>query len=93
MAGEFGLVALGQTEQVVQHENLTVAVGSGADADGGNAQLIGDSRREFAGHRLQHHGECSGAFHGAGIAFQLARGVGGFALYVKATQRVNRLRG
>jgi len=48
-ADEFGRRRKGQVEQVVEDENLAVAVGTGADADGGYGQLDGNLRSYFAG--------------------------------------------
>src|SRR5690242_19941777 len=36
-----------QAQQVVQHQDLTVAVGSGADADGWDPQALGNDGGEF----------------------------------------------
>src|SRR5258707_1363650 len=48
LAREFGRLVEGETEQIVDDKDLAVAVGAGADADGGDAQLAGDLRGELA---------------------------------------------
>src|ERR1700722_13611225 len=41
---ELGGVAEGQTQHVVDHQNLSVAIGPGTDTDGGDAQFARDLR-------------------------------------------------
>src|SRR5580658_1832182 len=89
---EFRLVTNGETDQIVEHENLPIAIGSGADADGGNVELVSNAGGDFTRNGFQHNGKCAGRFDGASVAFELARSVSGFALHVKSTQSVDRLR-
>src|ERR1700750_188829 len=44
-ADEFGHVAAGQSEQIVDHEHLPIAARASADANGGNGQLLGNAGR------------------------------------------------
>ncbi len=69
----FGVWPASQADHIVQHEDLPVAVRARADANRGNAQLVGDLRRQFARHRFEHDGKCARRFHGARIANQAAR--------------------
>jgi hypothetical protein len=41
-------VALRQTQQIVEHQHLAVAIGPRTNADGGNTQLLGNARGNFA---------------------------------------------
>ena len=58
-ADKFGRRREGEADQIVEDENLAVAVGSGADADGGDGQLGGDFGSHFAGNAFEH--DSSGA--------------------------------
>src|SRR5277367_1123518 len=40
---EFRSMARGKTHEIVEDEHLAVAIGAGADADGGDAQLLRDA--------------------------------------------------
>src|ERR1700740_1046417 len=44
---KFRGLSKGQPQQIVDHEDLPVAVRTGSDADGGNAQLARDLRAKF----------------------------------------------
>src|SRR5580698_7304895 len=46
-----------QTEYVLEHENLAVAGHAGADADGGDRDLLGDAPPQRLGDRFKYHGE------------------------------------
>src|SRR6202030_554017 len=76
----------------VDDENWAVAVGAGADTDGGNAQLAGDLRGELAWHGFEDDGEGACGFDGTRVAQQLFRRVGGFALHAVAAERIHGLR-
>src|ERR1019366_9598404 len=45
----------GEVEEIVKDEDLPVAIGASADADGGNAGLCGDGGGEFARNRSEEH--------------------------------------
>ena len=46
-----------ESDHIVQHQDLPVAVRAGADADRGNVQLARDLRRQFARHGFEHDGK------------------------------------
>src|ERR1700688_2041714 len=60
LAREFRRLVESEPEQIVDDEDLTVAVRSSADADGGNTQLACDFRGEFARHGFEDDGESAG---------------------------------
>jgi hypothetical protein len=70
-ADELGGRREGEVEQVVEDEDLAVAVGAGADADGGNGELGGDLRGDFAGNAFEDDGACAGIGEGVGVGFEL----------------------
>src|SRR5262249_11964365 len=80
-----------EAEQIVQHENLAVALGAGADADSGDAEFAGDERRELAGDAFENNGEGPGGFHGSRVANELFGGIGRLAVNFKAAHGVQRL--
>ena len=49
-----------QSQQVVHHKDLAVAVGPRADADGGHADGPGDLRADRGGHALDNQAEDAG---------------------------------
>src|SRR3977135_1488509 len=65
---EFRLVAEAQSQQIVDHQNLAIAIRSRANADRGNPQLGRNSRREFPGDRLENDSERPSRFHRARIS-------------------------
>ncbi len=48
LARKLGCLVESEAEDIVHHQDLAVAVGAGANSDGGNAQLAGDLRGQFA---------------------------------------------
>src|ERR1700761_7902137 len=62
LTSEFRRSVEGEAEKIVGDENLAVAIGAGADADGGNSQLAGDLGGEFAGDGFEDYGESAGGF-------------------------------
>ena len=64
---EFRPVARGKADEIVEDEYLAVAIGSGADADRGNAQLFGDARGQLPRHGFEHDGKSARSFHGARV--------------------------
>src|SRR6267378_2911783 len=50
-----------QADQVMEYENLTVAMRACADADGRDGNALGDQARERRRHQLQHHPPAAGA--------------------------------
>src|SRR5580704_5492865 len=91
LARKFRRVADGESNEIVEDENLAIAVWAGADADGWNAELFGDARGEFARNGFEHHGECAGGFNSFCIALKLFRGVCSFSLDVKPAQSIDGL--
>src|SRR5882762_8221708 len=91
-AREFRSLVEGEAKHIVHYQDLAVAVRAGTDPDGGDAQLAGDLRGEFAGHGFENDGEGACGFHGAGVAQQLLGAIGGLALHAVAAQRVDGLR-
>ena len=83
----------GQVEQVVEDEDLAVAVGTGANADGGNGQLGGDLRGHFAGNALEHDGAGAGFGQGQRVGLELQHGLRGARLHAVAAHAMNALRG
>ena len=81
-----------QAEHVLEHQDLPVALGRGADADGRDRDALGDPRGERLGQRLEHDGE--GARLGDGLGIVLERRPFGAvaALRLEAAERVDRLR-
>ena len=82
----------GEVEEVVEDEDLAVAVGAGADADGGDAGLRGDAGGEFAGDAFEDDGDGAGVFERAGVGGEAVDGVEGLALHAIAAHAVDGLR-
>jgi hypothetical protein len=68
----------------VEHKNLAIAIGSGADADRWNAEFFGDAGGKLARDGFQNHRERPSGFHCFCIALKLLRGVDRFTLDVKS---------
>src|SRR5438105_9346977 len=51
---------VGESEDIVGDQHLSVALRTGANADGGNFQTRRNSRRQFRRYRFQHDGENAG---------------------------------
>ncbi len=75
----------------MQHQDLPVAVGAGADADGRYGHLPGDQTGHLPGYALEHDGEAAGVDQGAGVVEQGAGGLGLLALHPVAPESVHRL--
>jgi len=78
---EFRHWVKGQPQDVMQHQDLAVAIRPCSDSDRGNAQFTRNLRRQFARHRFQHHGKRAGGFHRSRIADQVFRGIPRFPLH------------
>jgi hypothetical protein len=80
-----------QAEKVLEDENLSIASGSCANADGRNAKSPGDLPREIGWDALEHHGESAQVFENGGLAKDLLGGVVASTLDTKASVGVNGL--
>src|SRR5262249_45149537 len=67
---ELGNEPIEETEDVVQYENLPVAVASGPDADRRDRQAEGDLRREVERYAFEDDREGAGVLNGEGIREQ-----------------------
>jgi hypothetical protein len=76
----------------VQHQHLTRALRTRADADGGNAQLLRHVCGEQRGDCFHHDELRARVLHGERVAQQLVRARFGLALHLEAPERVHRLR-
>src|SRR5262249_14115589 len=74
--------------QVVRHQDLAVAAGAGADADGRNLHGGGYFRGQLRGHALHDDGKGPGFLGGQGIVQDL----GLVALHAEAAETADRLR-
>src|SRR5262249_18523853 len=86
---ETGMKLLKQTQEIVRDEDLPIAAGAGADANGRDVHGFGDFPGQFRRQTLEHDREGSRLFDGAGI-FKKPDGV---ALDAKSSQAMNGLRG
>ena len=91
-SSELRLVANGEAHEIVENENLSIAIGARADADGRDAELLGNPSGKFARHRFQHDRKCACGLDGSRVALELARSVSGFALNVESAECVYGLR-
>src|SRR5574337_170466 len=85
--------AIKESKQIVQHQDLTVAVRPGADPDGGYRQSAGDDLSERTGNRLKYNGEGPCLLKRQGVLKDAARGVEPFPLHLQSFPQDSRLRG
>ncbi len=71
-ADEFGRRRKGEIHEIVEDENLAVAIGTGADADRRNGERGGDGRGGFAGNAFENDGAGAGVSEREGIGLKLA---------------------
>lgn len=90
-ADEFGVEAGIESEEVVKNEYLAVGVDAGADADGGNAEGVGDIAGQIGGQAFEHQAEATGGFGGARLTEQIGGGGLGTALDFIAAEGVDGL--
>src|SRR5712664_3774755 len=81
-----------QAQHILQHQYLTVAGRTGADADGGNGDGFGDLPRQRFGDRLDHHGERTGLRDRGCVVLDRLPAALLAALRAKRAERVDRLR-
>src|ERR1700733_2894308 len=86
LPSELRCVAHGEAHEIVENENLHIAIGTRADADGWDAELLSDASGKFARDGFQHHRKRACRFDGSRVALELARSVSGFALNVEAAE-------
>ena len=70
-ADEFGCRREGEIHQVVKDKNLAVAIGTSADADGGNGEGCGDGCGGFAGNAFKNDGAGAGCGERESIGLKL----------------------
>ncbi len=92
-ADEFGRRRKGEADQIVEDENLAVAIRTGADADGGNGQLGGDGGGHFAGNAFKNDCASAGIGQSEGSAWSCEHSIGGAGLHAIAAHAVHALRG
>src|SRR5262249_33576120 len=71
--------AKGESKKVMEHEYLAVAVRTGSDTDGGDAEVARNLGRELARHGFEDYCEGTCRFHGARVDTHLLGGIGGLA--------------
>src|SRR5258708_6881528 len=74
----------GQVHQVVEDEDLSIAVHAGSDADGGNRKLRRDLRSELARHALEHDNARTSVLQVARLLAQASVPGSGLALHLVA---------
>jgi peptidoglycan/xylan/chitin deacetylase (PgdA/CDA1 family) len=92
LADKLGRRGEGEVDEVVEDEDLAVAVRAGADADGGNGQLGGDGGGDFAGNAFEYDCAGSGIGQGESVCLELEHGFSGAGLDAVAAHAVNALR-
>lgn len=75
------------------HQHLARTASTGADANGGDAELLGDDGGDFLGHGLEDHGEAAGVLDGEGVLEDGHGRRGRLALDAEAAEGVLALRG
>src|SRR5579871_6196589 len=91
-AHELGGRSERQVEQVVEDEYLAVALGAGANADGGRVDFGGDHRRHFARDAFEYQAADAGAVQSDGIAHELLDVAERLALHFVSAHDIDRLR-
>src|SRR6516164_5741965 len=76
----------------MKHENLTVALRSGADTNGRDLQLASDHPGCFPGNAFQHNATSSCTFQSKGIVHKLLDRLEGLALHFVSPHCMERLR-
>lgn len=59
-----------QPEEIIEDQDLAVAVGTGPDSNGRNGDLFCDGLGQLGGNRFEHDREGAGCFKGFGIVQQ-----------------------
>src|SRR5579872_2671395 len=92
-ANEFRCGSEGQIQNVVQHEDLAIAIESCADADGWSLHFGGNHGGDFAGHAFEDYAGDASAIEGDGIAHELLDSGKRLALDFVSAHHVDGLRG
>ena len=83
-ADKLGGSCSGEIDEIVEDENLAVALRARADADGGNGERGGDEPACLARNTFQHDGDGAGGFQSLRVGDKVVDGGGGFALHAIA---------
>lgn len=81
-----------RVDQIVQNQDLPVAVWAGPDADCGHGEFDGDGCGHLARNAFQNNRTGSSVNYGVGICLQSPRGLRGTSLRAKATHAMQALR-
>ena len=81
----------GESGEIVEDQNLAIALGTGADADGGGCDCSGDAGGDFARNAFQHQRGNPGSVERGGVGEQRVDGMRGFALHLVAAHAVHGL--
>ncbi len=73
LANEFRGRGEAEVDEVVEDEDLAIAVGSGANSDGGDADFSGDAGRDLPGYALEDQQNGSGGFERVRVVEKGAR--------------------
>ena len=85
---EFRCEVAEQTQHIVGDEHLAVAIGTRADADGGDIDLARHARPQGRRYAFEHEGERTALLHGHRVAQHLIRPLIGFPLHLEAAERL-----
>ena len=89
---ELGWRRKGQSQKIVEDQNLPIALRAGADADGRDFQFARDHGRNLARDAFENDATGASAFQGDRIAHQLLDCLQGLALHLVSAHGVQRLR-
>src|ERR1039458_8757176 len=81
-----------QSQQIVEDQNLPIALGAGADTDGRDLQLARDHAGDLARDAFENDTTGASALQGDRVVHQLLDGLQGLALDLVSTHGVQRLR-
>jgi hypothetical protein len=91
-ADEFGRRREGEVQQIVEDEDLPIAAGTGANADGGNGQLGRNLFGDFAGNTFKDESAGTGIGEGPCVCPELLHSLSGAGLDAVAAHAVKTLR-
>ncbi len=91
LADELCRGAEAEIDEVVEDEDLTIAVRSGADANGGDTNLGGDASRDFPRHTFEDQQDSPSSFEGVRVMKEGIDGGNGLALHFIAAHFVDGL--